>query len=730
VRAEELDARTDLFSFGLVLYEMATGRRAFAGDSPGTIFDGILHKVPTSPVRLNPDCPAELEHIINKALEKDREVRYQSASELRADLKRLKHETEAARSAGVSPAVAAIHELPPRRWWPALATGATLVAAIAVLIALNVAGLRGRISTAVRAGGAALVTHWAGVLRLSPASSQTPVYATIPLQAPQVVAGGQYAHFAISPNGRLIVLRQDSLLSIRQLDSFSATAIDGTNLAAFPTFSPDGSALAFQAAGRIKRVGVFGGPIAEVAAVRVGGGIAWGEDNWIYFSAGLGTGGIWRVPAEGGKAEAVTQVDDAAGENAHTWPQLLPGGKALLFIALGPSAGSEDSRIVVQLLQSKKRKTIVEKAIFGRYLPTGHLIYATNAGIIYALPFDPARLETTGKPVPVLSDVGTATWGGAAFLAASDNGTLIFLRPTQRQEFVFRAVGKNGSDTGTSFVFDSKTMAKIGPNATDLCVSPDGKRFAFTGRSPGTNDVWILDARVGEAERLTFDPAEDEFPVWSPDGRAVAYSSAQTGTTRRIFIKSIESGTQPKLVRTWPRHIHVSSWSPDGRWLAAYDYTPTNATDIWVIPVEGKDAIAVANGPAFESGAVFSPDGRWIAYDSTESGQGEVYVVSFPGLESRRQMSTDGGTRPRWDPQGHTLYYLQNGYLVAQEVSTRGELSKGRSKRLFATQAIDFQVAPGGRFVLTEPNSQPADSPLHLIANWFPELKPLCPTGK
>jgi Tol biopolymer transport system component len=238
----------------------------------------------------------------------------------------------------------------------------------------------------------------------------------------------------------------------------------------------------------------------------------------------------------------------------------------------------------------------------------------------------------------------------------------------------------------------------------------------------------MIDFDSGETERLTFDPAEDEYPVWSPDGKSVAYSSAQTGSTRRIFIKSIESGAQPRLVRTWPRHLHVSSWS--GRWLAATDYTTTSATDIWAISLDGKDPIAVANGPATETGGRFSPDGRWIAYSSNESGRSEIYIVSFPGLVSRRQVSSDGGTSPEWDRQGRTLYYLQNGTLVAHEVNTAVEFTKGRAQKLFATEAIGFQVAPGGRFLLMELNPQSADSPLYVIVNWFEELKRLVPASK
>jgi serine/threonine-protein kinase len=533
--------------------------------------------------------------------------------------------------------------------------------------------------------------------------------------------GGQIASFALSPNGQLVALRQDQLLSVRPLSSFSAVLLEGTEGGRLPAFSPDGSALAFVAGNRIKRVAASGGPVVDVAKVAsVGLGIAWGEDDWLYFSAGLGTGGIWRVPAVGGEAQAVTRVEDALGDNAHTFPQLLPGRKAVLFTALGPSGGSEDARVVAQVRESGERRTLVEHAMFGRFIPTGHLLYATNAGTVFAVPFDPVRIKVTGEAIPVLSDVGTGTWGGGAFFAVSESGTLVFLKRSQRPELVFRVVDSSGKNVSSPFPFDSKSMARVGL-AQSPALSPDGQRIALTARGPGSTDIWILDSRSKEAERLTFDPAEDEFPVWSSDGRSVAYTSAQTGTTRRLFVKSVGSGAQPQLLRTWPRHLHFSSWSRDGRWLAADEIT-SNGTDIWLIPFDGKDPIAVANTNANERGAQFAPDGKWIAYESNESGRPEVYVVSFPGLGARRQVSTGGGIAPQWDPQGRTLYYLQSGSLVAHEVAAGAEFGKGPSRRLFDTQALTFQVASGGRFILSEPNTQPPDAPLHLIVNWFPEL--------
>ena len=698
-RSRHVDKRTDVWAFGCVFYECLSGKKAFEGETVSDTLAYILKGEPNWEA-LPQETPPFIKLLLRRCLQKDHKQRIHDAADARIMLEEviMPGASDAIQIGGVG-APAGGRRFSRRE---ALAWALIPLVTIATLIIFRTATWRH-----------ALVPL------------QKTVQAEIPLKTAQIVSSGQYAHIAISPDGRLLVTKQGSLFSILQLDNHSTYELSGSNGGRFPTFSPDGKALAFSTSTGIKQVAVSGGPVTDVTSALVGAGITWGEDGWIYFSAGLGSGGIWRVPATGGNAEAVTQVDDAAGENAHTWPQMLPGGKALLYTALGPSGGSLDSRIIVYFPESKERRILAENAIYGRYLPPGYLLYATNAGTISAFHFDPKSAKTSGEAVPVLSNVGTATWGGAAFFSVSDNGTLIFLKPSEWSEYIYRVVDSNGRPINVPYKINSKLTAYSG---TRIAVSLDGLRFAFSGRSPGSGDIWIFDTQSGEAERLTFDLAEDEYPIWSPDGNSVIYSSAHTSTTRRILIKSIESGTQPKLVRMWPLHLHVTSSS--GIWLAAYDYNPTNGLDCWAISLDGKEALAVANGPANESGAKFSPDGRWIAYASDESGRAEIYVVSFPRFESRRQVSTDGGIFPNWEDDGRTLYYLQDGYLIAQEVNTEGDFTKGHAQKLFATEAIQFEVIAGGRFLLSEPNSQPSDTPLYIIVNWFEELQRLVPNGK
>jgi len=686
LEGKEADARTDLFAFGCVVYEMLAGQRAFSGDSQASLIAAIMSSPPPPLSSIRPVTPPALDRLVDKCLAKDPEARWQNAADLADAL----------------------------RWMPESANGRVAVTA-------RRRGRRAlRVALLLAATCLLVLAGWWGVPRTG-RPSPPPIYATVPLTTEQVDHTGQFAHFAISPDGQLLVFREGAALVSRRLGSFATTPIDGVRDALHVAFKPDGTAVTFASTGKIWQVPVSGaGSATEVAVASVGPGMSWGEDDRIYYSAGV-SGGIWRVPAAGGgKPEAVTHLREEAGEGAHAWPQLLPGGKALLFTTIGPSGGSGDARIVVEILASHQRTTVAQQAMGGRYLASGHLLFARNDGTVYAAPFDLARLVTTGTPDAVLSPVRIGTWGGGIFLAASSTGTVAFLRPSQRPECSFRVVDALGRAARSPFAFDSLSTPQIGTSCGSVQVAPGAERCALTGRRAGANDVWILDGT--QVDRFTFGPEEEEVGVWSPDGRAIAYTAG-----RRIMIKRVASGSEPTLVKTWPRHVHVTSWSPDGRWLGLDESDPTGGWNAWTVATDGSSAVVVARSAATEHCGPFSPDGKWLAYYSDESGRREVYVVPFPGPGSARQVSTDGGERPAWDERGRVLYYLQNGYLVAHEVRLGDDFGKGRATRLFATQPKDFDVLPANRFVLTEPNTAPPDSPLHLIFNWFEELKAKVP---
>ena len=572
-------------------------------------------------------------------------------------------------------------------------------------------------SAALVAGSALLMSKWVALQR----SSQSLVYASIPLEETTITTNGQYGNIAISPDGRLVAFRQPSGIFLRSLGGLTSAVVPGTVGAVMPTFSRDGKSLVFVQSGKIRKVAVAGGPVSDVAVFAASAGLEWEEDDNIYSTAGVSLGGIWRVPASGGVPVQVTHTDAAKGENAHTWPQLLPGKKALLFTALGPSGGSADSRVVAERLDSHERVTLVEKAMFGRYLPTGQLLYANNDGTVFAVSFDVARLAVTGKAEPVLSGVGTAAWGGAEFLSVAENGTAIYLPKSTAPFVILSMVDRTGREVGSPLQPGPSSASDGGPSFLDARLSPDGRRIAATGRRPGVADIWMLDSRSWSADRLTFDGVEDEYPVWSPDGKSVAYTIANAGSSRRLVIRSTSTGASPRVVRTWPRHLHINSWSRDGKWLAVLDYAPPpNGNDVWVLSAESKDSAFIAGGPGNQTTPVFSPDGRWLAYTSDETGGSEIYVIPFPPTGARTQASAHGGTTPRWDSAGRALYYLHGGKLMMQSIETAGRFTKGEESTLFATDAISFDVAPDGQhFLLVRPHHASSGLSLNLIINWF-----------
>ena len=313
--------------------------------------------------------------------------------------------------------------------------------------------------------------------------------------------------------------------------------------------------------------------------------------------------------------------------------------------------------------------------------------------------------------MPVIDSVALAVWGGGTLLATSDVGTLAFVPGTAVQHHLMRVTDRSGRQVG---------LLGVPRNVRGAVFSRDGKTIAVTVREPSQNNLWLFNVASGEGQRITFGPPEEEMPVWSPDGKEIGYTS-----TRRIVIKSITGATGAHVQRKWSRHVHLSSWSPDGKWLAMYDYDPTSNENIWVLSVDGRDSIPVATSSARELNPVFSPDGHWLAYQSDESGRFEVYVVSFPKLDVKRQVSTGGGYIPRWDASGTSLYFRHRDSLLVAPVQTgdRFEL-RGAPIPLFATSAFDYDVSPDGtRFLLEIRNPNAPALPIHVVVNWFTELR-------
>ena len=546
------------------------------------------------------------------------------------------------------------------------------------------------------------------------------IYATIPLQSCLNHLWYQYPFFSISSDGTKIAYISDQGIHIRSLSNLAEKLLEGTDGAYQVAFSPDGQTLAFANAGKIYKIGINGSPKSLVCSDSPSGGMTWGTDGYIYYSPI--DRGIWRISANGGDTEQLTSLIDSLGEMYHTWPQLLPDSKTLLYTSIGPSGGSLDSRIVIHQLNSGEGKVLVNKALFGRYLSNGNIIYANNEGDLITIPFDLHKLKITGEPVVVLSGVNTATVGGAVYFSVSENGNLIFLPRIGNAFKVLDVVDRSGK----LLVKDSiplKTLLRMGPDWTSINISPSGNQIAFDRRATGSMDIWVLNLDTKDAERITFDPGEEETPVWSPDGNGIAYTASISGAGRQLMIQNKTNAGNHYLLRIWPRHIHLTSWSPDGKWLGTSDLNSTQGNDCIVIPVDSGGSVPIAVTNAQEGGARFSPDGRWIAYTSNESGRNEIYAVSFPKLENKIQISLDGGVLPRWDRSGKFIYYLNGDFLIAHPVESKNELVRGHPVRLFQANASDFVPSPDGqKFYLVRKNIKKPNPSLSIIINWFQQL--------
>ena len=565
-----------------------------------------------------------------------------------------------------------------------------------------------------------IMSAWGWLRHGSVSSRKIPVYSNISVESTLMDGIGQYPFFDISPDGNTIAYCSPKGIEIRSLSDFSTKILEGTAFASHIEFSPDGQFLAFSRGG-IWKIGLSGSPMS---VVHKQGGIClfWGTDGNIYFSRGLGSEGIWRVSANGGEPERLTYILDTLGENAHTWPQLLPDSKTLLYTSLGPSGGSIDSKIVIHQLNTNERKVLVNNAVYGRFLSNGNILYANNDGNIFILPFSLRKLKVSGEPKAVLSDVNTSTFSGAAFIAVSRTGNLIFLPRNSIPLNNIEVLDRFGK-TITEDSIPSETLEMMGHGWSDLKISPSGEYIVTTGRTYGSTDIWLLNLKSKDAERITFEPSEDEYAVWSPDGKYIAYSSSMTGTYK-ILIQDLSLRGNPKHVLTWPRHGHVTDWSPDGKWFTLSDFSSENGYDIYAISINTGEVIPISATQANEQAGKFSPDGKWLTYISDQSGSNETYIVSFPKLTNKRQFLTSSETGLQWDRNGKMIYFRSSGYICAQEVEIDDEIKKGKAVRLFPAHPGIFSISPDGqKFYFCEPNLKRLNLPLYLITDWFQELE-------
>jgi serine/threonine-protein kinase len=714
---QPVDTRTDLFSFGAVLYEMATGRQAFNGSTSAAVFAAILHEDFTPPRELKSDLPPKLEEIIAKALEKDRDLRYQSAAEIRTDLKRLKRDADAGRvvAPGVTPAPIVAASLP-RHGDVKSPLQKAAWALVGISTVLMIAALTG---------------WW----RAHRPIEQPLTRLNVDL-GPEAMTGFNLTA-AISPDGRRLVFPVRGpggkpQLATRLLDQAQATVLPGTENGTEPFFSPDGQWIGFFADNQLKKISAQGGAPVKLGTTTAGPqGASWGYDGNIVAAMGHLVP-LSRIPAAGGPVETLTKMGPR--EIAHRWPQVLPGGAAVLFTGSAAAFGQNDANIEALSLKTGQVKTVLRGGYYGRYLPSGHLVYV-HQGVLFGVGFDAARLEVRGAPTPILEDVaGNDATGGGQF-DFSATGTFVYL------------AGKSAGQTWQMAWLDGSGKTSLfGPPGTNRVprLSPDGRKLLYTGTGP---DIYRYDLERDTTSRLTFG-GHAYNAAWAPDGKHLVFRT-QTGDKSFFYwVRSDGAGEpQPLLESTSP--IFPVSMSPDGRRLAYHEINSATGYDLWTLPLDLTDPDHPQPGkpepflrtPADELLPRFSPNGRWIAYRSNESGSDEIYVRPFPaGSGGKWQISAGGGLYAFWANNGRELFYetADIHIMVVDYRVEGGSFVPGRprlwsDKQLFYPGTMNLDLAPDGkRFVVLAMPEAPAGEKgsvhVTLLLNFFDELKRRIPT--
>ena len=693
-----VDKRTDIWSFGCVLYELLTGKPAFQGETVTEILAAVLKGEPDWQP-LPAATPTKIRDLLRRCLQKDVNKRCRDAGDMRIEI-----EEALAAPLATESTIAKVPRQTIWRW--ALASGllcliVTVIAAFAV---------------------------WN--LKPAPPPSPLPVTRTVITLPPgQQLAGLEDGSaVALSSDGTHLayVASQGGTQQIylRAMDSLESRAIPGSEGAINPFFSPDGQWVGFFASNKLKKVSVTGGAAVTLGDAANTRGASWGSQGMIALASGVGS--LLQVSDAGGTSQPLTRLDK--GENTHRWPEFLPGGKAVMF-SPGTAGGNwTDSRVAVQQIETSKRTNLIPGGTQPRYASSGHLVYA-QGGDLMAVPFDPQRLRITGASVPVAEGVLQSLSSGVAHYSISATGSLVYVSGSvQANQSRLVWVDRNGVD---------QPLAAPAHSYQHPRLSPDGRRVAV-GIADQESQVWMYELSREALTRLTFEGTVNGNPEWTPDGKRIAFYSNKEGTQNLFWQLADGSGGLERL--TTSDHTQASmSVSPDGQLLTFLDVGPATGFDIWVLRLSDHKAQPFLRTRFNESAPRFSPDGHWLAYFSDESGRYEIYVQPYPGPGGKWQISTEGGTEPVWNRNGRELFYRSGNKMMGVEIATQPSFTAGKPKVLFEGPYLptpltypNYDVSPDGqRFLMLKPveQAQTALTQINVVMNWFEELKQKVPTG-
>jgi serine/threonine protein kinase/Tol biopolymer transport system component len=687
LECKDVDARTDIFAFGAVVYEMATGKRAFEGKSQASVISAIMSSDPLPMSTLRSMTPPALDRVVKTCLAKDRDNRWQTASDLCRELKWIGGES--------GPHTAPVALTSGRKNWLKTALWAGAASGACIIVGLAV---------------------W----MLKPATPKPVTRFTMSLPPGQRLDLG--LPIAVSPDGTRLVYSAGSnnittQLYIRAMDGLQAVPIPGTEGAHNPFFSPDGQWVGFNATGKLKRVSLSGGASVNLTDVTAGqlSGTSWGSQG-IIAVAPQTSGPIYQIPETGGNLEPLTRLEKT--ESGHRWPELLPGGKGLLFFT---TAAGTNPKIVAQALGASEHRDLLQVGTFPRYASSGHLVYSQGSNLM-AVPFDPQKLAITGAAVPVVEGVLPV---GFSF---SSTGTLIYIPGSVAAGSLKLVwVDRKGAEQPVPAPAHNYVLPR---------VSPDGQRVA-AGIEEADNQIWLYDLGRDTLTRLTFEGSSNVDPLWTPDGKRIVFK----GTGNRLFWQPADgSAAANTLTNSELSGNNVpGSWSPDGQVLAFMEINPNTGYDVYTLPLADRKPQPFVRTLSLETAPRFSPDGHFIAYASDESGRVEIYVRPYPGPGGKWQISTEGGSEPVWNPKGRELFYRTGHKMMAVDVTTQPSFSVGKPRMLFDGPYVptprsfpDYDVSPDGqRFLMLKPSEQAqAPAQINVVLNWFEELKQKASTGK
>jgi eukaryotic-like serine/threonine-protein kinase len=693
----EADSRSDIFALGAVLYEMATGRRAFESKTTASVIAAVLERDPAPISAVQLASPAALDRVVKTCLAKDPDERFQSVHDVKVQLKWIGE-------AG-SQTTIALTPKATRRFVERALAGAALMFALAAVV-LGVAYFH------------------------RPADTAPSVLSNIlPPENLSFVNGVAPSGYALSPDGRRLVFTALSIdgktsLWMRPLTSITAQELAGTENGFLPFWSPSSQWVGFFADQKMKKVPASGGSVQVICEAPIGRGGSWNTKGTIVFAPWI-LGPLFRVSENGGVPTRVTELDPSTGESTHRWPDFLPDGVHFLYLSRQVSE-SKPSAVYVGSLDSPSRKKILDGLSEALYAAPGYLVFGRNT-ILFAQRFDVDSLNVTGDEVPVAADVSVGNNMLRTGFTVSQAGQLVYGSSSGAADLELIVTDRSG-----------KQLSALEPagNYSVLRLSPDAQRVAATeiDVSSGKATIWIQDLKNNLRTRFTFGAGLNSGATWSPDGSQVAWASSRSGAFN-IYVKPLTGTAEDKPLHPTPDDERPQSWSPDGRFLVI-DSRPQSRqgnAEIALLPLtEDGKPFSFLNVPYSNYDGQISPDGRWLAYVSNESGRPEIYVTSFPQAKGKWQVSTAGGQNPRWRRDARELFFCRtDGILIAAAVTTGPEsfavgsvtpLSERHGVQNFIGATYDT-FPDGQRFILSAVKPAALHAPLTLVTNWPAELK-------